>query len=245
MGAATHFAVNPQTGERLALIGGQWVPATNQSLGTVGGAPKLTEDQGKAQGWGRSMADAEDNYQRALQDGYNPSSFRNGAATFAEGLPFGMGDGIAAGIRDNTADRAHQAELQWTDAQLRAQSGANAPEPEVKKYVRTYFPGVGEDASDINAQKERSRTVAFDAAKVRAGPAGDAVRGYGQGKQKPAGWQQQLPPAQLEAAQAYKGSRAPAGTARNPSLPTDASEYQALPAGTYFIHRDGSVRRKP
>lgn len=215
--------------------------------GTQGGAPKLTEDQGKAQGWARMMSGAEDSYQRAVHDPerpYNPSSPRNTIAAFAEGLPKGIGEGIAAGIRDDVSDKGHQAELQWTDAQLRAQSGANAPDPEVKKYVRTYFPGVGENPKDIGGQKERARVDGFDSARVRAGAAG-GVAGYGTGKPKAAGWTSKLPPEQVEAAKAFKGSRAPGGTARNPSVPTDEAEYAALPKGTYYVHYTGAIKRKP
>lgn len=246
MATATHFAVNPQTGERLALIGGQWVPATNQSQGTVGGAPKLTEDQGKAQTYARLMKNAEGSYQRATEEGYDPGAPRNVMASILEGLPFGGLDGAGALLRDDVGDRGRQGELQWSDAQLKAVSGAASPEEEVKRNVRTFFPRPGETSADISPQKEKARSEAFRSAQVRSGPAGAEIGLYGDaGKRKPAGWTAQLPPAQLETARRYEGSPGRGGAAKNPYVPADAGEYDALPKGAYFVHRDGSVRRKP
>jgi hypothetical protein len=227
----------------LVYRAGKFFP--KEAQGGIGSAPKLTEDQGKSQTYGRLMADAEGSYQHAVEDGYDPGSPRNAVASVLEGLPFGGLDGAGALVRDKVGDRGRQAEMQWSDAQLKAVSGAASPEAEVKRNVRTFFPRPGEEFSDIEPQKERARTAAFDSAKVRAGPAGEGVRGYGQGKPKPDGWTAKLPPAQLEVAMRFKGARAAAGTARNPSVPTDEQEYAALPPRTYYIHPSGAVKRKP
>lgn len=246
MATATHFAVNPQTGERLALIGGQWVPATNQSQGAVGGAPKLTEDQGKAQTYARLMQDAETSYQHARDEGYDPSAPKNAIASVLEGLPFGGLDGVGALVRDDVGDRARQAEMQWSDAQLKAVSGAASPEAEVKRNVRTFFPRPGEGITNIDPQKTNARQTAFDSAKVRSGPVGQSIGPYVKGgKEKPKGWTAALPPEQLETAKRYTGAVGTPGGAKNPFVPADGDEYAALPKGAYFIHRDGSVRRKP
>jgi len=214
-------------------------------LGSGQGAPKLTEDQGKAQTFGRLMANAEESYVNARQDGYDPGSPRNTVASILEGLPFGGLDGMGAAVRDDVGDRGRQAELLWSDSQLKAMSGAASPEEEVKRNVKTYFPRPGESMANMDPQKEGSRRTAFDAARIRSGPAGEAIRGYGTGKVKPKGWTAQLPHPQLEAAKAYAGSRAPGGTAKNPSVPADAAEYAKLPPRTYYIDEDGSLKRKP
>lgn len=243
MPTATHFAVNPQTGERLALIGGQWVPATNQAQGAVGGAPKLTEDQGKAQTYARLMKHAEGSYQRALDEGYDPNDIRNSFASLLEGLPFGGLDGAGRFFRDDVGDRARQAELEWSDAQLKALSGAASPEAEVKRNVATYFKRPFEGG--VEPQKEQARRVAFESAKVRAGPAGSDIGPYNEGgKQKPQGWTASLPPAQLEAAKRYAGAVGTPGGAKNPFVPADESEYAALPAGAYYIHPSGALKQK-
>lgn len=245
MASATHFAVNPKTGERLALIGGQWVPATDQAMGSVGGAPKLTEDQGKAQTYARLMRDAEASYQRAREKGYDPGSMRNATASFFEGLPFGGLDGVGAVIRDDLGDAARQAELQWSDAQLKAVSGAASPEAEVKRNVRTFFPRPGESIGSIDAQKSGARREAFEGAKVRSGPVGDQIGNYNKGaKTEPTvGWEG-LAPAQIQTAQRYRGAVARPGSAKNPFIPGDEGEYAALPAGAYYIHPSGAIKQK-
>jgi hypothetical protein len=216
------------------------------STGAGGASQKLTEDQGKAQTYARLMSDAETSYQRARDEGYDPSAPRNATASVLEGLPFGGLDGVGALVRDDVGDRARQAELQWSDAQLKALSGAASPEQEVKRNVRTFFPRPGEGIQNIDSQKTGARVAAFDSAKIRSGPAGEAVGPYVKGaKEKPKGWTAQLPPEQVAAAQRYKGAVGTPGGAKNPFVPSDENEYAALPSKAYFIHRDGSVRRKP
>lgn len=136
---------------------------------------KLTEDQGKSQGYAKMMADAEGRYYDAVNKGYNPADFRNTAASVAEGLPFGGLDGLGTLIRDDTGDLGRQAELQWSDAQLKAVSGAASPEEEVKRGVKTFFPRPGENPKSIGPEKRQARSVAFDSARRRAGPAAREV----------------------------------------------------------------------
>lgn len=234
MAGATHFAVNPQTGERLALMGGRWVPATNLSTGTVGGAPKLTEDQGKSQTYAKLMQNAESNYDHAVDQGYNPTNLRNGAASVLEGLPFGGLDGLGAVVRDDVGDRAHQAELQWSDAQLKAVSGAASPEAEVKRNVRTYFPRPGENVGAVGDQKRLSRQTAFEGAKTRAGPASGAVGEYPALIPHPARqtYQRMFSQGRID-------PHAPMGSAHNPYSPTDPSVLDRLPKGVYVVTPDG------
>ena len=139
---------------------------------------KATEDQGKSQAFARLMSDAESSYARAVSEGYNPGSLQNSAAALAEGLPFGGLDGLGSLIRDKVGDRARQAELQWSDAQLKSVSGAASPEAEVKRGVKTYFPRPGENFQDINPQKARAREVAFTSARTRSGPLAPKVGLY-------------------------------------------------------------------
>lgn len=212
------------------------------AVGTANGAPKITEDQGKAQTYARLMSGAENSYDRAVQEGYSPGSLRNTLASAADGLPL-IGDGLGAFVRDKASDRAHQAELQWSDAQLKAVSGAASPEAEVRRNVQTYFPRPGENFKDIEPQKQNARRTAFESAKVRAGPVGATIGDYGK-PQKPEGWTKNLPPAQIKAAMMFKGSTAPGGTKQNPVIPTSPEEFHALPAGSYYIDTDGQVLPK-
>lgn len=128
---------------------------------------KLTEDQGKAGGYATLMADAERSYQQALQEGFNPTGFRAGLANFTDNIPL-MG-GVGNFIRDDAGDRARQAELQWTDAQLKAMSGAASPEAEVIRNQITNFARPGQNYDYIGERLEDARRTAFEASRRRAG----------------------------------------------------------------------------
>lgn len=162
--------VDRKTGRPVVRRGGQWVYSDTA---------KLTEDQGKSQGFARLMTDADQRYNDALRQGYNPTTPRNTAASIAEGLPFGGLDGLGAWIRDDVGDLGRQAELQWSDAQLKAMSGAAAPEAEVKRGVKTFFPRPGENPRKIGPEKREARRAAFEASRRRAGPAAAEIRDPG------------------------------------------------------------------
>lgn len=238
MYAEGQTATNPKTGVKIVFRGGQWRNASHDT-GPGVGAPasiKMTEDQGKAQTYARLMTGAERSYGRAVDEGYNPGSIRNTVASVAEGLPFGGLDGIGAAIRDPVSDRARQAELQWSDAQLKAVSGAASPEEEVKRGVKTFFPRPGESQADIGPQKATSRRAAFEAAKVRSGPAGAAVGVY----------PQNLPPpvyatSERLRAQGRINDRAPIGSEKNPFVARDEATMDKLPPGSYVITPDGHL----
>lgn len=163
----------PSKADVLAELARRGVNISN--LGQSSTAAKPTEDQAKSLTYAKLMTDAEQSYGRAVNEGYDPGSFRNTAASIAEGLPFGGLDGLGTLFRDEKGDRARQAELQWSDAQLKALSGAAAPEAEVKRGVKTFFPRPGENFDDIAPQKANAREVAYTSARTRSGPlSGDA-----------------------------------------------------------------------
>lgn len=230
-----------KSGRPVVRQGGRWVYADTA---------KLTEDQGKAQGYARLMADAEQRYQRAVERGYDPSGFKNAAASIAEGLPFGGLDGIGALIRDDTGDLARQAELQFSDAQLKAMSGAAAPEAEVKRGVKTFFPRPGENAEVIGPEKYMARQQAFEAARRRAGPAAAEVRapafaGDGQPDPPPKPKIDDLPKGALTAYRSrFEGGmidlQQPRGSQANPYLARSMQQAETLPQGSYVILPDGS-----
>lgn len=142
---------------------------------TTAAEAKLTEDQGKSQGWGRLMAESERQYLEARRDGYNPSSMRNATADAVEdinipfvGRPF---KGAGAIIRDEPSDRGKAAERVWLDAQLKAMTGAGQNAQEMVESPRTYFPTPGE-AGGTYRNKYDVRTQAYESVKRRAGPSG-------------------------------------------------------------------------
>lgn len=194
----------------------------------------LTEDQGKAQTYARLMAGAERNYDRAVREGYRPDSFKNTMASILEGLPFGGLDGLGMMVRDDVSDRGRQAELQWSDAQLKAVSGAASPEAEVKRNVKTYFARPGENMAAIAGQKKGARSTAFDAARVRSGPAAKAVVAP----------RTDIP---LGARRAYEArfnsgkidESKPWGDPARPYVAKDAQTMDRLPTGAYVITPEG------
>lgn len=133
------------------------------------GIGKLTEDQGKSGDYARDMADAEMAYRQALDEGFNPTGFTAGLANFTDNVP-GLG-GVGNFIRDDAGDKARQAELQWTDARLKAKSGAASPEQEVVRNNITYFARPGQNFDSIGDRLEQARRTAFTSTKIRAGAA--------------------------------------------------------------------------
>ncbi len=162
-------ATNPTTGEKIVYRGGKWYPLNQDPASNPAAAGKLTEDQGKSGGYARLMAGAENDYLNARGDGYDPASMGNALAGFVEGIP-GL-DGLAPVIRNDREDRGRRAELQFSDAQLRAQSGAAAPTAEVRRNAAILFPGWGVNLQSADGDYSRARRDAFDSARVRGGPA--------------------------------------------------------------------------
>lgn len=217
-------------GGRTVLQSGELAPGQNAV------AAKLTEDQGKAQTYARLMSGAERAYDRAVDDGYDPGAWNNVTASVLEGLPFGGLDGLGAMLRGPVGDRARQAELQWSDAQLKAVSGAASPEAEVKRGVRTFFPRPGESMSDISPQKLKARIDAFDSAKVRAGPAGKTVPAYPQNLPKPI-----YETAERLRSQGRIDEKAPLGSQGNPYVARSHDVADRLPKGSYVITPEGHL----
>lgn len=149
--AGTHYAVNPTTGERLALIDGKWIPAT--AAGSSSGAPKLTEAQAK--------------------DGFNARRMQ-GASTVLTGLEDkGYDAGLAAinpfGLLGHTREY-DAARKEWEDSLLRMTTGAAMTKDEVKHNDETYFPQFGDNA-DVRKQKSDARARVQRDAIIRGGPA--------------------------------------------------------------------------
>lgn len=201
-------AVNPTTGKRI-----RW----NEGTG-----PKLTEDQGKTQDYAREMALAEKQYLEARQAGYDPRSVRNALAGAAEdiqipflGHPFAR---LAPLVRDDQSDKGVAAQRAWMNSRLKSQTGAGQNALEQAETPRTYFPQFGEGDDTIGSKYEL-RKGAYEASRVRAGPAGAKL------------------PAQ------YPNPSAMTKSGNSSAVRVNSPEEAArLPAGTVFITPDG--RRK-
>lgn len=139
----------------------------------------LTEDQGKSQLQARLMAEAEEQYRQAKRMGYNPGELRTAAANYIEDFPIlgGVLSGAASFLRPDEADLGRKAERAWTEAQMKAMTGAGQSKSEEVGTPRIYFPRAGEGALTDEASA-RVRQEAYRGAKMRAGPAGPTLPIY-------------------------------------------------------------------
>jgi hypothetical protein len=120
-----------------------------------GASPELREFEINAAARATLMDAGQEDYARAIRDGYQPGSWWNSTARGVEGIPV-VGNALANLMRSDVADRGRAAELQFVDGALRTTSGANAPEPEVIRANRAYFPSYGESAG-VTSNKEELR----------------------------------------------------------------------------------------
>lgn len=253
----------PQVGERkprkdgLAFAewnGSVWVErpmtakAAESSSPSDPAAIKLTEDQGKVQGYARLMRLSEQQYQNARKKGFDYNSGENAFADQLEapapvvGAPLAF---LSPLFRGDAADEARKSQRVWQDAQLKAMTGAGQGEREATEADKSYFPKYGEAASAAQ-NAEETRATAYDAARDRAGPAGRTLpKFYWDRKEKGPDFWSGLPPAQRAAASRFAGRNARPGTDGNPFVPGGADEYNALPPGSVYIHHSGAIKRKP
>lgn len=127
---------------------------------------KLTEGQGKAMLYGSMMAGGERDYQEALRNGYRPTSMRNQIATMAGVIPWD-GDFFGRLIRDDVSDQGRQAELRWSEGNLRQLTGATATDPEIARVAAINFDRGNDKLSE---QRYRTRADTYQGTRFAAGP---------------------------------------------------------------------------
>lgn len=138
------------------------------------GVGKLTEGQGKSIQYGLMMRGAEQDYQQARQEGYDPASLRNQAAAVAGLIPFD-GDYFGRLIRDDVSDRGRQAELRWAEGNLRQLTGAAATNPEISRVAAINFDRGNDQLAD---QRYRTRSETYKGTRFAAGPGASALGDY-------------------------------------------------------------------
>lgn len=114
--------------------------------------PKMTEAQAKATTFASQMAAASNELGSLENSGYDPSSLKTQLQTKLAG-----GAGNIATTQE--AQRAKQAQNQWSEAFLRVKTGAAATQPEVELNNKTFFPQFG-DSPQVIEQKRRMRLQA-------------------------------------------------------------------------------------
>lgn len=146
----TTFLIDKGTNEVRPLTAPDGSPLTSAST-----EPKLTESEGKNTLYLSQMRDASNELTRI---GEPPSPL----AVAATGTPY---LNWAAG---ETAQRAGQAQRQWSEAYLRAKTGAAATQGEVDNNIRTFFPVAG-DSPEVIQRKAAARDQAERDMQVPAG----------------------------------------------------------------------------
>lgn len=142
------------------------------------GDPKLTEVQGNATQFATRMLDATRTLEGIEGSGESPWPSTVARAgykpEFPNWVPGGqiVGAGIAAANKAMTPESAlmvRQAQDNWITANLRKESGAAIPIPELEAERAKWFPQPGE-GEDVARQKAAARKVAEQAMLAQAGP---------------------------------------------------------------------------
>lgn len=143
---------------------GGGVPAIVPGVRPKPDVPKApTEIQAKAGTFHSQMVSASNELGTLSREGFDPSSVRTQVETSVAG-------GLTNPIAGEKAQRARQAQEQWSEAFLRVKTGAAATQGEVDRNIRTFFPQVG-DTPEVIAQKARMRKQAEADVASMAGPA--------------------------------------------------------------------------
>lgn len=159
------------------------------------GAPQVagTEDERKAASLLEQALMARESMRDALAespDASDPSI----ASRFADAVPFGLGDGIAQGLRSDPQQRFIHGAEQFAEVALRLATGAGINESEAKQKVRELTPQIG-DKPGVIQQKLAAQETYLRSLQARSGRAltedqrtrVDAAVGGGQPPAAPAG----------------------------------------------------------
>lgn len=174
-----------------------------------------TEDERKAAGWFKQSVFAFKNMTDALAQ--DPEAAQPGAVERGlQFLPGTLGDDAANARRSPQRQRYMQAASSFSEAVLRAATGAGVNKEEALQKVNEITPRYG-DGPEVILQKQEALSMYLESLRTRAG------------KALPAGTP--LPP----------GADAKTD---GPAKVTSDAEYKALPSGAPYIAPDGTTRRK-
>jgi hypothetical protein len=171
--AARGVIIDPRTGQAKPVTmpdGSPLAPKDGK------GEKPLTEGQAKGSMYLGMMENAEKSI--AKIKGFDPTKLTNQTM-----LALARGDvpviGKAGNLMAGAAPQQYaQATFQWTEAMLRQLTGAAAPEQEVWRQTRTFWPMPG-DSPEVVAQKAQARAAAQEQMKIVAGPGAAQVAKQG------------------------------------------------------------------
>lgn len=142
------------------------------------GRDRLSLDREKAAAEGAKQKDFTE---AQTKDAFNAKRMARATGIIAGIEPSTYGERLKLAAAPFSAQRKKYdaAKMEWADAMLRLTSGAEAPEPEVRRTAETYFP-TGTDSSEVIQQKAEMRRQIMRDAIMRAGDAaaGLVMDGY-------------------------------------------------------------------
>jgi hypothetical protein len=172
------FAVDARAGTGAPVMGPDGKPLNK-------GEKPLTESQAKGSLYLGMMQSAEKSIAEATKKGFDPAKLENQTAlALARGdMPWvpKVGQNALAGA---PAQKYMQGAYQWSEAMLRQMTGANAPEAEVIRNAKTYFPMPG-DSKAVVKQKNEQRAQLQKYIGLVAGHGADKVPGLDGNGPKP------------------------------------------------------------
>ena len=132
----------------------------------------LTESQSKATAFANQMSNATEVIEELDKKGFTgKGKWQQGGLSMAgtEGVPYVPGSAaVPRMFASDEAQKFDQATLQWSEAALRFQTGANAPKEEVIRNRNTYFPTPGDSAARVE-QKRMARANMEKSIRMAAG----------------------------------------------------------------------------
>jgi len=208
-------------------------------------APKLTEAQSNNRAYYALMTSGEEAYNKAIAQGYDPSTAENISATIVDKMFGGIIDSPGDIFRNSASKLGEAGKVRFMEGYKRPLSGAAVGETkqstELPSMRKSVFPGPlssGDEQLAINDAQarqdfRRSMGVAggipFKSAKpVQAGVTDEA-------------WE--------KAAEIYnsapKGANRSRGSQYNPIIPRNKADYSAIQPGQYFVNEKGNYGVMP
>jgi len=146
------------------------IPGGPADATTKTGAP--TEDERKAAGWVQQAEFAFNNMEAALRD--DPNAAKPGLIASVGGAIPGVGTAIKNSVNSDARQRFEQGASSFSEAALRAATGAGVNESEAKQKIAELTPQFG-DRPGVIAQKRQALQVYMSSLRSRAGRALQAM----------------------------------------------------------------------
>lgn len=208
-------------------------------------APKLTEAQSNNRAYYALMTSGEETYNKAIAQGYDPSTAENITATIVDKLFGGIIDSPGDVFRNSASKLGESGKIRFMEGYKRPLSGAAVGEgkqsTELPSMRKSVFPGPlssGDEQLAINNAQARQNFrrsmgvaggIPFKSAKpVQVGVTDEA-------------WE--------KAAEIYnsapKGANRSRGSRYNPIIPRNKADYSAIQPGQYFVNEKGNYGVMP